>query len=291
MQHGLSDVVKRANNMPSLSQIKCRYFQIDGINVGLLPPKTFEKLQATRPSGFQIDDNLSFSPNLSGTERTMVLESLLLEWKEQGFSQYLKGWRNERFDISGSNVQCERSGLGLFGLRSYGCHVNGYYSADKIWVARRSLNKQTYPGKLDNLVGGGLTAKQTPYQVACRECAEEAGIDDTHSLKSAGAVSYWSVSEADAFWSPHTEFVYDLKLDGGFVPTARDGEVDEFKLMDAADIIAALKNDEFCPSAGLVMIDFLIRHGVLTPENEPNYLWICNSLRRKIEFPDYKALY
>ena len=45
MQHGLSDVVKRANNMPSLSQIKCRYFQIDGINVGLLPPKTFEKLR------------------------------------------------------------------------------------------------------------------------------------------------------------------------------------------------------------------------------------------------------
>jgi len=46
--------------------------------------------------------------------------------------------------------------LGLLGTVQYGVHVNGYYTDDSgkisMWVARRSPTKQTWPGKLDQIV-------------------------------------------------------------------------------------------------------------------------------------------
>lgn len=45
---------------------------------------------------------------------------------------------------------------GLFGVKRYGVHLNGYTVSDSgevsMWLARRSATKQTYPGLLDNLV-------------------------------------------------------------------------------------------------------------------------------------------
>lgn len=45
---------------------------------------------------------------------------------------------------------------GLFGVKRYGVHVNGYTVSDSgevsMWLARRSATKQTYPGLLDNVV-------------------------------------------------------------------------------------------------------------------------------------------
>lgn len=45
---------------------------------------------------------------------------------------------------------------GLFGIISYGTHLNGYtYSEDgslQMWLGKRSSKKQCWPGKLDNMV-------------------------------------------------------------------------------------------------------------------------------------------
>lgn len=49
------------------------------------------------------------------------------------------------------------------GVRSYGVHINGYTSTDeglKMWVARRSRQKPTWPSKLDHIVAGGQVFKQ-----------------------------------------------------------------------------------------------------------------------------------
>jgi len=49
----------------------------------------------------------------------------------------------------------ERAGISLFGIKSYDCHVNGYIKKDGqyfLWIARRSYQKPTYPGMLDNFV-------------------------------------------------------------------------------------------------------------------------------------------
>ena len=45
---------------------------------------------------------------------------------------------------------------GLFGVKRYGVHINGYCRDEsgevRMWLSRRSPTKQTYPGLLDNLV-------------------------------------------------------------------------------------------------------------------------------------------
>ena len=58
-----------------------------------------------------------------------------------------------------------RGAANVFGIFSYGIHVNGFtWLPDKeqpealrlhMWVARRSREKPTWPGRLDHIVAGG----------------------------------------------------------------------------------------------------------------------------------------
>ena len=45
----------------------------------------------------------------------------------------------------------------LFGVKQYGVHINGYLNHSKkgwcMWIAKRAKTKQTWPGKLDQMVG------------------------------------------------------------------------------------------------------------------------------------------
>jgi hypothetical protein len=68
-----------------------------------------------------------------------------------------------------------------------------------------------------------------------------------------------------------TMFVYDLELPADFKPVNNDGEIASFRLMEldeVAEILAA--GEDFKFNVALVLIDFLIRHGHLTPEH-PDY--------------------
>jgi hypothetical protein len=60
----------------------------------------------------------------------------------------------------------ERASASLLGIRAYGVHINGYVTLPngevELWVAKRSATKQTFPGKLDHLVAGGLPAGIPP---------------------------------------------------------------------------------------------------------------------------------
>ena len=43
-------------------------------------------------------------------------------------------------------------------MQTYGVHVNGYTikpDGSHMWIARRSKDKPTFPGKLDHIVAGG----------------------------------------------------------------------------------------------------------------------------------------
>lgn len=37
----------------------------------------------------------------------------------------------------------------------------------------------------------------------------------------------------------------------------------------------------------VVLLDFFIRHGILTPENEPDFIEICSRIHRRFEFPTW----
>jgi hypothetical protein len=69
------------------------------------------------------------------------------------------------------------------------------------------------------------------------------------------------------------------------VPVPRDGEVEGFELMGVEEVRVALAEGRFKPNCSVVLLDFLVRHGVLTPENESDYVEIVSRLHRRLEFP------
>jgi 8-oxo-dGTP pyrophosphatase MutT (NUDIX family) len=85
---------------------------------------------------------------------------------------------------------------GLFGIRQYGVDINGYVRCPErgvcVWLQKRAATKQTWPGKLDNMVGGGLSVGFGILETALKEAAEEASIPRSileQRLTPAGSVS------------------------------------------------------------------------------------------------------
>jgi len=85
--------------------------------------------------------------------------------------------------------------VGLFGICNYGVDINGYVNHPQkglcIWLQQRSLTKQTWPGKWDNMVAGGLSVGNSVIHTAHKEGEEEASLtpDLMKNLQSAGTVS------------------------------------------------------------------------------------------------------
>lgn len=84
----------------------------------------------------------------------------------------------------------------LLGVRAFGVHITGYTRSRedgrmRIWVQKRSLDKPTYPGMMDTMVGGGITAGLQPHQVMFKEAHEEAGVPEylAKTARPAGSVS------------------------------------------------------------------------------------------------------
>jgi 8-oxo-dGTP pyrophosphatase MutT (NUDIX family) len=178
----------------------------------------------------------------------------------------------------------DRGAAALFGIRTFGQHLNGYVCDGgdlRVWIARRALDRIAYPGRLDNLVAGGL-----PYGIAladnlAKECREEAGIapDLAAQARPVGAVTY--NRDAAGGFKPDTLYCYDLELPADFEPRCTDGEVESFHLWPVERLARTLREGEaFKRNVNLVMIDFLIRHGFLGPEH-PEYLDLVAGLRAR----------
>ncbi|KAG5421568.1 hypothetical protein I9W82_000659 [Candida metapsilosis] len=211
-----------------------------------------------------------------------------------------KGWRNELFVIYNPSkteyAHMERAFSVLLGVVTYGCHINGYVPPElssngklKLYIPRRSKTKSTFPGMLDNTVAGGLGYPHGLETTVIKECFEEAGLQEDFvrkNIKSTGVVSYFYQTD-DGRAEPEVEYTYDLiiKEDEAHLIKPQDGEAEDFQLMSVEEVLERLKNKEFKPNCGLVIIDFLIRHGFITAENEPDYLEIVSRCHVRFPFP------
>jgi len=188
--------------------------------------------------------------------------SLLANHMRQG--GFIPGWRNEEFawvDQNGHKYfRLERSAFRTFGFRSMATHINGYTKADTIWLGRRSENKPTDPGKLDNLAAGGINADETPWVSARRELWEEAGVPEQISddIEPIGGIHMRRMANGRGF---HDEqlFIYDLELPKQFIPTNHDGEVSGFIEVSYPEAAARILADEFTSDAAFVTADFILR--------------------------------
>ena len=179
----------------------------------------------------------------------------------------------------------DRSAVAWFGVAATGVHVNGFVRDGdrlKLWIARRSRTKPTFPGELDNFVAGGQPVGLSLFENVVKECGEEAGVPEELAAmaRQVGEVSY--VYENETGLKPDTMVCYDLELPLGFKPVPVDGEVESFELMDAEDVLQITADTtEFKFNCALVQIDFFLRHGVISP-GDPDHDALVASLHRHL---------
>jgi 8-oxo-dGTP pyrophosphatase MutT (NUDIX family) len=200
-------------------------------------------------------------------------------------------WRNETFDVAprwGEQpiFRLDRGAVPFFGVRAYGIHVNGYRRDGEgysLWIGRRASNKQVAPGKLDNIVAGGIGNGYGAAATLAKEAEEEASIDAGLIARAvpSGALTY--CMETRTGIRDDVMFVYDLEMPADFVPRNHDGEIESFELMPLADILERIRSTmDFKFNVNLVILDFAVRHGVLRPD-DPEYLDVANGLHRPLD--------
>lgn len=291
----LCRVVERINNflLPTSSRNECIPFYVDYKQVGIVQPDVALLLQE-HPEIFTVSSTAIHLNNKYGSceERTEIMKVFLNGLREAGhLNRALKGWRNETYNIRHSMSEpvlfrMERSAAGPFGVTTYGCHINGYTYKNgemMMWVAKRSPTKQTYPNLLDQFVAGGLSSGLGFRECAEKECQEEASVPEKYlkNLKSTGTVSY--VHEDERGVHPEVEFIYDLKLPEDFEPINTDGEVQEFKLYPVTQLQEMIVLDSFKPNSAAIVLDFLIRHNIINPDNEPSYCFLVEMLHYPVQ--------
>lgn len=263
-----------------------RPFLVAGQRVGWVKTAFAVKLAAF-PDVFTIDDDeVRLSDHLSTPEeRTAALRRVIDGLASQGEAPKRK---NEDYPVATAwgrppLLLIDRGVVSWFGIRAYGVHMNGYVRSPdgpKLWIGRRAWDKSVAPGKLDNIVAGGQPAGLGLFENLRKEAREEADLPGwvTDRARSVGVVSY--CMETEHGLKPDTMFIYDLEIPAGVVPRNTDGELEGFQLMRVDEVVERVRaTDDFKFNVNLVLIDFFIRHGVLSPESEPDYLELVRRLR------------
>lgn len=178
-------------------------------------------------------------------------------------------------------LQIDRAWVPPFGIISCGVHVNGFVETAEgmdMWVGVRSRDRIVSPGKLDNMVAGGMPIGISLADNVVKEAAEEASVSEAlaATARPAGAVSY--VMEVESGLRRDVLYVYDLALPADFEPRNSDGEIEGFVRWPAHRAVrVARETDEFKFNVNLVIIDFAVRHGLIDAD-EPNYLKLLRGL-------------
>jgi len=277
------------------------------LSLGYLLPSTALTLQNI--PGWKIDEGkaderiprtLTLTAGEDEASRSAVVARTCQAMRATGHFKVLDKWRDELYPVVSDTGEVlfsiERSASPLFGVVTHGVHMMCYTRKEdklKIWIPRRAKSKQTYGGMLDNTVAGGTATGEVFFESLVREAAEEASLPEDlvrKKAKSVGTVSYFYVRDERAggetgLLQPEVQWVYDMELPEDVKPEPSDDEVEQFYLWSVEEVQDALKRGEFKPNCAMVMLDFFVRHGILSAENEPKYSEIVSRLHRRLEFP------
>jgi hypothetical protein len=264
---------------------KFRPFEVAGKRVGWVRSDLAGKLDRW-PHIFDLaDDKITMLDGVGGTEeRTSAMAEVCEALAAQ---EQLPRSRGEQFAVAASFgdaplLRLDRAWVPAFGVTAYGVHVNGYVDTSAgpdLWIGVRSTNSLVDPGKLDNMVAGGQPAGLSLQENVIKEAAEEASVREelARQAQPAGAVSY--TMEVPVGLRRDVLFIYDLPVPGDFRPASRDGEHSGFEKMTAAEALRLVEEtDRFKFNVNLVIIDFAIRHGILTPLHT-DYLRLLRGLQ------------
>ncbi|KAF4955345.1 hypothetical protein FSARC_11879 [Fusarium sarcochroum] len=226
-------------------------------------------------------------------ERSQVMRETLLQAVGEGKTTSPRKFYDEALRIVSSEgepvLDMDRSGLDPFGVTSFSAHMIGFVKdCDGInyWVPKRSSTKSTVPNKLDSTVAGVIRSHETPIECMVRKVAAEASLPAEYTkanIVSCGTISYqMAITSTGKPGCQHiTSYLYEMEFKDGEVPRPGNDEVGAFTLMTQEEVMTALEDGEFVANRAMVWLAYFIRHGILTPENEPNFMEICSRLQKK----------
>jgi 8-oxo-dGTP pyrophosphatase MutT (NUDIX family) len=298
----LAAIEARLVRAGALPAARLRPFAVDGVALGVVDDDRAARL--ARFDCFRVTgEAVALDARLATARaRSAAIAEVAAVLRDEGA---LPAWRDELFavarDLGDAPVfLIERGAARYFGVVTYAAHVNGVAQAGdaahvngveqfggqpRMWLARRSPRKAVDPGLLDNLVGGGIGAGFRVEETVVKEAWEEAGIEPALARRSRPAGVLHSRRAMRDGLQREVLFVHDLALPPDFVPVNQDGEAVEHRLVSLAEagraIAATGPPDEVTPDASLVVLDYLLRQGVIRPD-QPRYRALAGLGRRPL---------
>ncbi|WP_160142251.1 NUDIX hydrolase [Pigmentiphaga humi] len=169
----------------------------------------------------------------------------------------LNGWRDELLDVAADDGTLmgviERAAVRPLGIATHAVHLNAWTDSGQLWIARRSLTKTTDPGMWDTLVGGLISASETPESALLRESWEEAGLLP-HHLQDGRRSGEFVVRRVlpEGYQVEHVTVV-DIVLGPEVVPENQDGEVVALRTATPQEVLAMVGDGVFTLEAALSM--------------------------------------
>lgn len=224
----------------------------------------------------QLFEHRGDAVRLSDRLDSVAARSAALAEVAQGLldSGRLRGWRNEIYAIRNGFAApplalIERAAARFFGIATYAVHANGLVhradagDAPALWIARRSLDKSTDPGMLDNLVGGGIAWGFSAEAALVKESWEESGVPESvarHAVR--GRVAH-VLTEVEQGTQAEQLFIFDLLLPPGFRPEPQDGEVAEHRCLGLDALVSVIADGAMTVDASIATLDCCLRQGWL----------------------------
>ncbi|TRX88269.1 hypothetical protein FHL15_010836 [Xylaria flabelliformis] len=250
---------------------------------------------------------LTLTTSPDEASRSAAIAATLASLRERRIFDVLYNWRDELKPAYGSSgtllFSIERAAFPLLGIVGYGVMLLAYTRSEGkgkdvsgIWVQRRSHSARTHPGHLDGTAAGGIPIAATPFATLLVEAEEEASLAKglvSARVKACGTLSYFHTRRKEmggevGLLQPGVHFLYEMELlpdDEDVRPKSNDKNVAGFELMTPEELKSEILAGRAKPWFALAAIDFFVRHGIITEENERDYVEICMRLHRNLEFP------
>ena len=175
-------------------------------------------------------------------------------------------WRNEQLAVrneSGGQIgTVERGAVRPLGIATLAVHLVGQSPDGRFWVQQRAFDKPNDPGKWDTLMGGMVSAADTVATALVRETWEEAGlrVNALQSLEPGGRVTLRRPTEpgSGGYMVEQIDW-FKAVVPDGLVPVNQDGEVAQFALLDRAELLHRLAQNQFTTEAALILVAALHR--------------------------------
>ncbi len=239
--------------------------RVDDAQIGSVAPEIIERIGPQRllDKRHQLSlEEHDGAPawHLQGSDASAALNALAEALRAAGCCG---PWRGEQLAVCDARGRrmgtIERGAVRPLGIATDAVHLVGVAAGGAgLWLQQRSFSKAYRPGEWDTLMGGMVSAADTPAQALARETREEAGlaVDALAGLREGtplwldqpsdeGGPCLGHLRERITWWS--------ATLPAGTLPANQDGEVERFECWSHAQVRERLAQGVFTPEAALVL--------------------------------------